>query len=61
MVLAKARVFRKTKDREGLCVSKVHGDAKDGCGTYCVLCTTSVGLIYSISLSRMVDTSKVKR
>ena len=26
LVLAKARGFRETKDREGLCISKVHGD-----------------------------------
>ena len=25
-VLAKARGYRETKEREGLCVSKVHGD-----------------------------------
>ena len=25
-ILAKARGFREIKDREGLCVSKVHGD-----------------------------------
>ena len=33
--------------------------AKDDCDTYCVLCITSVDLICSISLSRIVDTSEV--
>ena len=34
--------------------------AKNGCGTYCVLCITPISSIYSIPLFRIVDTSEIE-